>query len=58
MSNRRKMPVVHIDDNRWYEIAWSGQHEECCVCGTKHVVDHQVRNGKLQMRVNYVEDKS
>lgn len=53
---KRKMQSVRIDDNRWYEITWTQQHEECCHCGIKHVVDYRVVDGKLQMRANYVED--
>lgn len=52
----KKMPTIQIDDGRWYEIAWMGQHEECCRCGVKHVVDYKVERGKLMMRARYVEE--
>lgn len=48
MTKRR--PPVTIDDNEWVTIAWKGQHEECCVCGTQHRVYFRVIDGKLQFR--------
>jgi len=47
----KKKPVVQIDDGEWTTIAWKGQHEQCCDCGLKHIVDFRVaENGKLQFR--------
>lgn len=52
---KRKPPTVEIEDGRWYEISWMGQHETCCHCGLKHWVDYRVEKGKLQMRVRSAE---
>ncbi len=43
-------PDVQVYDGEWVEIAWKGQHEKCCRCGARHVVDYRVEDGKLQFR--------
>lgn len=48
MTTRRQ--IVHVYDGEWITIAWTGQHEACCGCGTEHVVDYRVVDGKLQFK--------
>jgi hypothetical protein len=48
----KKRPVIQIHDNEWVTIDWIGQHEECCGCGLRHVVDYRVKDGKLQFRAH------
>lgn len=45
-----KRPIVNIDEDEWTTIEWTHQHEECCECGLKHVIDYRVHNGKLQFK--------
>lgn len=37
-----KRPATQIDDGEWVTVAWRGQHEQCCTCGSRHVVDYRV----------------
>jgi hypothetical protein len=46
----RKRPKIQIDDGEWVTIEWVGQHEECCECGLRHIVDYRVVDGKLQFK--------
>lgn len=51
MPRAKKLPVLHVDDDEWVEIAWTGQQEECCDCGLKHRVSFRVTDrGKLQFK--------
>jgi hypothetical protein len=43
-------PSIQCYDDEWITIAWVGQHEQCCLCGTKHRVDYRVIDGKLQFK--------
>jgi hypothetical protein len=46
----KKRPTIQINDDEWVTIAWIGQHEQCCGCGLRHVVDYRVEDGELQFR--------
>lgn len=47
-----KRKVIQIEDDEWVIIDWIGQHEECCGCGMRHVVDYRVKDGQLQFRAH------
>lgn len=55
MTKRR--PRIQIDSNEWVTISWTAQHEECCECGLRHIVDYRVENGKLQFRARRAGEK-
>ena len=57
MTTRKRRKTVHVAPNEWITIAWEGQHEECCDCGLRHVVDYRVHRGKLQFRARRLTDK-
>lgn len=48
MTKRR--PALNINSNEWVTISWNGQHEQCCECGCRHIVDYRVVDGKLQFK--------
>ncbi len=43
-------PDLQVYDDEWVEISWKGQHEKCCSCGARHVLDYQVVDGKLMFK--------
>jgi hypothetical protein len=54
---RRRRPTIQVHSNEWVTIAWNGQHEECCECGLKHIVDYRVVDGKLQFKARRKGEK-
>lgn len=48
---------MQVLSNEWVTIAWNAQHEECCACGLKHIVDYRVIDGKLQFKARRKGEK-
>lgn len=49
MTNRKKYPVIQINDGSWYVLA-NFSRDICCDCGLVHDTDFKLDNGRIMFR--------
>jgi hypothetical protein len=52
MGKRKEQPLILVDPDKWYAVAFGTKpfREECCDCGLVHTIDYKVEGGQFWVR--------
>ena len=58
MAKRKEQPLILINPDKWYAIAFGQKpfREECCDCALVHEINYKIESGKFW--ANYQRDEA